>query len=136
MVDFVLNYEDILFMRRGEDCFYVRYKGANKTEFCIPFSSLLEWDKSMEFYDHCKKLEESQGEVLYPEKTNYYKFIRKDDGTDEKVYFNKYDLVYSLPDDYIKLSYPILILFIVFVVTVLMGALTSLFVCKKIIKLN
>ena len=76
MVDFVLNYEDILFLRRGADCFYVRYKGSNKTEFCIPFSSLLEWDKSIEFYEHCKKVEEAQGLELYPEKTNYYKFIR------------------------------------------------------------
>ena len=95
MVDFVLDYEDILFLRRGNDCFYVRYKGDNKTEFCLPFSSLLEWDKNIEFYNYCKKLEEAQGLELAPEKTNYYKFIRKDDGTDEKVYFNKYDLVYS-----------------------------------------
>ena len=73
MVDFVLDYENILFLRRGNDCFYVRYKGDNKTEFCIPFSSLLEWDKNIEFYDHCKRLEEAQGLELYPEKTNYYK---------------------------------------------------------------
>ena len=95
MVDFVLNYEDVLFLRRGEDCFYVRYKGNNKTEFCIPFTSLLEWDKSIEFYNYCKELEKAQGLTLYPEKTNYYKFIKKDDGTEEKVYFNKYDICYS-----------------------------------------
>ena len=95
MVDFVLNYEDILFLRRGDDCFYVRYKGNNKTEFCIPFSSLLEWDKNLEFYNHCKELEKAQDLDLWPEKTSYYKFIRLNDGTDEKVYFNKYDIVYS-----------------------------------------
>ena len=90
MVDFVLNYEDILFLRKGNDCFYVRYKGGNKTEFCIPFSSLLEWDKNLEFYNHCKELEKVQDMELWPEKTSYYKFIRLNDGTDEKVYFNKY----------------------------------------------
>ena len=95
MVDFVLNYEDILFLRKGNDCFYVRYKGNNKTEFCIPFSSLLEWDKNLEFYEHCKKLEEAQGLELFPERTSYWKDIRKDDGTDEKVYFNKYYICYS-----------------------------------------
>ena len=95
MVDFVLDYENVLFLRRGNDCFYVRYKGVNKTEFCIPFSSLLEWDKAHEFYDHCAKLEEAQGLELFPEKTNYYKFIRKDDGTNEKVYFSKFDVCYS-----------------------------------------
>lgn len=95
MIDFVLNYEDILFLRKGNDCFYVRYKGNNKTEFCIPFSSLLEWDKNLEFYNHCKKLEDIQGLELHPEKTSYWKDIRKDDGSDEKVYFNKYDICYT-----------------------------------------
>ena len=40
MVDFVLNYEDVLFLRRGEDCFYVRYKGSNKTLTCYKYATI------------------------------------------------------------------------------------------------
>jgi len=50
-----------------------------------------------------------------------------------EIMFIKYNIVYSLPRDYIKLSYPMLPLFLIFVLIIFMGWITSLFVCRKII---
>jgi hypothetical protein len=91
--EFTLDYENILFLRRSDDCFYVRYKNS-KTEFCIPFNSLFSFDRDREFYDYCKELEKYH-DVTETDKTNYWKYISDDDRVNHKTYFTKYDIVYS-----------------------------------------
>lgn len=51
-----------------------------------------------------------------------------------EVMFVKYDLVYSLPKDYVSLNFPWLILIALFVIFVLMGYVTAYFTCRDMVK--
>ena len=96
MQDYKIDYEKVLFIKKAEnnDAIYIRYKGANKTEFCIPYNSITNWDKNIEFHNHCVNLEKANKKSLFHEKLRYYKYININNTKYEKVCFTKYDICY------------------------------------------
>lgn len=91
----MIEFDNVLYVRRTEDAMYIRYK-EQKEEHLIPFTKVLTDDKNQEFMALCDKIE-NNNEIEY-EKAVMWKYIVKDDKNKtpaEKVYFNKYNKVYS-----------------------------------------
>ena len=86
--------KDFLYVRRTNDSMYFRLK-EEKQEHELPFETVLSYDKNIEFLDICSYIENNHN--LYPEIAlwKYIKVNVKDTAPAEKIYFTKYDKVYT-----------------------------------------
>ena len=88
----MLDYNSILYIRRTNDTMYYRLKDS-KTEIELPFETVLSYDKNIEFVEHCERLENNNN---LNSETGLWKYIKSDtNNRAEKVYYTKYDKVYS-----------------------------------------
>ena len=92
-----IDYNNVLYFRRNENCMYVRFKNE-KTEHVLQYETVLSYDKDAEFFNYCEKLEECYKDEIKEERYNMWKYI-SDDSTPiphkTKTYFTKHDKVYS-----------------------------------------
>ena len=74
----LIDYSNVLYFRRNDNCMYVRFKDE-KTEHVLQFETVLSYDKDYEFFSHCEKLEAYYKDSINEERYNMWKYISDDD---------------------------------------------------------